>query len=315
MGHQVVIGAGPVGSGVATRLAQQGIAVTVVTRSGTGPEHPLVTRIKADASDAATLARVATGSTAIFNCANPPYHQWTTDWPPIHQALMSAAERSGAVLVMMDNLYAFGSGSAMPMREGAPMNATGRKGATRARMAREMLEAHSAGRLRATLARASDFFGPQVLGSAMGERVLPRVLAGKKVSLLGALDVPHSISYMGDIVTTLVTIAGDERAWGRPWHVPNSPAPTQREAVQAFGKAGGTTVKVSAVPKAALSALGVFAPMMRELKETWYQFAEPWIVDSTLTEQTFGLAATPLDEAAATTVAWWRAQSGSTAVS
>ncbi len=48
----------------------------------------------------------------------------------------------------------------------------------------------------------------------MGERVVPNVLAGKKVGLLGALDVPHSLSYMPDVVRTLVTIAGDERAWG-----------------------------------------------------------------------------------------------------
>jgi nucleoside-diphosphate-sugar epimerase len=175
-------------------------------------------------------------------------------------------------------------------------------------MAREVLEAHAAGRMRATLARASDFFGPEVLGSSIGERVVPRVIAGRKVSMLGALDIPHSISYMPDVVRTLVTIGADERAWGKPWHVPNAPAVSQREAVGALARAAGTSVKVTAVPKVALSALGLFVPMMRALKETWYQFAEPWIADSTLTEQTFGLTATPLDEAAAATVAWWRAR-------
>lgn len=308
MNHHVVIGAGPVGSGIATLLAQRGTPVTVVTRSGSGIDHPLVTKLKADATDADTLGRAAAGAAAIYNSANPPYHKWASDWPPLHRAMMTAAERSSAVLVMMDNLYAFGSGGTMPMREGDAMNATGTKGAMRARMARELLEAHAAGRLRGTLARASDFYGPQVLGSALGDRVVPRVLAGKKVSLLGALDTPHSISYMGDIANTLVTIAEDERAWGKPWHVPNAPAPTQRETVQAFATAAGTTVKVTAVPKLALSALGLFVPMMRELKETWYQFAEPWVTDSTLTEQTFGLTATPLEDGAAATVEWWRNQ-------
>jgi hypothetical protein len=63
---------------------------------------------------------------------------------------------------------------------------------------------------------------------------------------------------------------------------------------------------VGAVPKVALAALGLFSPMMKGLQETWYQFAEPWVTDSTLTEQTFGLTATPLAEGAAATVAWWR---------
>ncbi len=308
MNHHVIIGAGPVGSGVAELLAQRGTPVTVVTRSGSGIAHSLVTKLKTDATDADALGRAAAGAAAIYNCANPPYTTWASDWPPIHRAMMTAAERSGAVLVMMDNLYAFGSGSGMPMHEGDAMNATGTKGAMRARMARELLEAHAVGRLRGTLARASDFYGPQVLGSAFGDRLVPRVLIGKKVSMLGSLDVPHSISYMGDVANTLVTIAEDERAWGKPWHVPNAPAPTQREAVQAFAKAAGTTVKVTAVPKLALSALGLFVPMMRELKETWYQFAEPWVTDSTLTEQTFGLTATPLEDGAAATVAWWRNQ-------
>lgn len=309
MNHHVIIGAGPVGSGIATLLAGRGESVTVVTRSGTGPDHALITKLKADATDADALGLAAAGAAAIYNCANPPYHKWASDWPPMHRAMMTAAERSGAVLVMMDNLYAFGSGSRMPMREGDAMNAIGTKGAMRTRMACELLEAHATGRLRGTLARASDFYGPQVLGSSLGKRVLPRVLAGKKVSMLGALNEPHSISYIADVAKTLVTIAEDERAWGKPWHVPNAPAPTQREAVHAFATAAGTTVKVTAVAKPALSALGLFVPMMRELKETWYQYAEPWITDSTLTEQTFGLRATPLEEGAAATVAWWRRRS------
>lgn len=190
------------------------------------------------------------------------------------------------------------------------MNATGPKGATRRTMADDLLAAHAAGRLRATFARASDFYGPGVRGAAMGERVVPRVLAGKKVSLLGRLDVPHALSYMPDVVRTLVTIAGDDRAWGKPWHVPNAPAVSQREAVQALAAAAGTSVKVGTVPKAMVKALGWVVPAMRGLTETWYQFDGPWVADSTLTEQTFGLRATPLAEAAQATVAWWREQVG-----
>jgi nucleoside-diphosphate-sugar epimerase len=308
MEHHLVIGSGPVGSGVATALAQRGLPVTVVTRSGTGPQHELITRLKADAGDRDALVRIADGAATIFNCANPPYHKWETDWPPVHESLMTAAEKSGAVLVMMDNLYGFGTGRPMPMREGDPLLATGAKGAVRARMATDLLEAHEAGRLRATFARASDFYGPEVLGASMGERVLPNVLKGTKVGLLGRLDVPHSISYMPDVVRTLVTIAFDERAWGKPWHVPNAPAVSQREIVAAFAAAAGTTVKVNAVPKIALSALGLFKPEIGALKEVSYQFDEPFVTDSSLTESTFGLTATPLAEGAAATVAWWRTQ-------
>jgi nucleoside-diphosphate-sugar epimerase len=306
MQHHLVIGSGPVGSGIASRLADQGASVTVLTRSGTGPSHPSITLVKADAADAAALTHHANGAVTIFNCANPPYHRWGTDWPPMHQAIMTAAERTGAVVVMMDNLYGFGVGRPMPMRPTDPLLATGEKGAMRARMATELLAAHAAGRLRATLARASDFYGPGVRDSAFGERVVPRVLAGKKVSVLGRADIPHSVTYMPDVVTTMVTIATDDRAWGHAWHVPSAPAVSQRETVQAFATAAGTTVRVGTVPHLALTVGGLFNPLLRSLKEVWYQFDQPWIIDAGLTEATLGLSATPLAEGAAASVAWWR---------
>jgi nucleoside-diphosphate-sugar epimerase len=306
MQHHLVIGSGPVGSGIAQRLADQGSPVTVFTRSGTGPTHSSITLAKGDAVDAAVIARHAEGAATIFNCANPPYHRWGTDWPPMHQAIMTAAERTGAVVVMMDNLYAFGADRPMPMKPTDPLLATGEKGSMRARMATELLAAHAAGRLRATLARASDFYGPGVVDSSLGERVVPRVLAGKKVSVLGRVDVPHSVTYMPDVVATMVTIAADERAWGQAWHVPSAPAVSQRETVQALAAAAGTTVQVGSVPRLALTVGGLFNPSLKALKEVLYQFDKPWIIDASLTEQTFGLAATPLAEGAAATVAWWR---------
>ena len=87
MQHHLVIGSGPVGSGVATTLADRGLPVTVVTRSGTGPTHELITRVKADAGDTESIVRLANGASTIFNCANPPYYRWDTDWPPMHTAM------------------------------------------------------------------------------------------------------------------------------------------------------------------------------------------------------------------------------------
>jgi nucleoside-diphosphate-sugar epimerase len=304
--HHVIVGAGPVGSGIANLLAGRGEQVTIITRSGSGPDHALITRVTADATDAAALTRAATNAATIFNCVNPPYNKWATDWPPVHTAMMTAAQTTGAVLVMMGNLYLFGEGTAMPMREGDAPTTRGTKGAVRASMETDLLAAHAAGILRATFARASDFYGPTVLNAAMGERTVPRIIAGKRVTLLGTLGAPHSLSYMPDVVTTMVTIATDERAWGKAWHVPNAPATTQRQTIDAFAEAAGTTAKVGTIPHVALSLLGIASPMMRELKETWHQWAQPWVTDSSLTEQTFGLRATPLQEGAEATVGWWR---------
>lgn len=306
MKQHVVLGSGPVGTGIALALAGRGDRVEVVTRSGTGPDHPLVVRTATDATDADALTRAADGAATLFNCANPPYHRWPTDWPPIHRSIMSAAERTGAGVVMMDNLYAIGPGSAMPMREDHRLAATGPKGSIRARMATELLEASANGRLRATLARASDFYGPGVRNSSLGERVLPKVLKGEAVSVLGRVDQPHSMSFMPDVVRTMIALADDERSWGHPWQVPNARALTQQQMVEALARAAGTSVKVKVVPALALRMLGIFNPAIRELRETAYQFDGPWVTDSSHTETTFGLTATPVEQAAMETIEWWR---------
>jgi uncharacterized protein YbjT (DUF2867 family) len=76
MSLRVIVGAGPVGSAVATLLAAEGEQVRLVTRSGRGPSHPSIERVAADAGDAGRLRELTKGAVALYNCANPPYHRW-----------------------------------------------------------------------------------------------------------------------------------------------------------------------------------------------------------------------------------------------
>src|SRR5689334_5364432 len=152
----VIVGAGPVGTATANLLADRGEQVRVITRRGTGPERPGVERVAADATDAARLSELTKGAVALYNCANPPYHQWLTDWPPLIQALLSAAESSGAVLASASNLYGYGP-VAGPITAATPLAATQPKLKVRADMWRDMLAAHQAGKIRATEVRGSDY--------------------------------------------------------------------------------------------------------------------------------------------------------------
>jgi nucleoside-diphosphate-sugar epimerase len=77
MSNYLVVGAGPVGSTIAMTLAQAGHTVRVLTRSGNGPQRPNIALLKGDASNIAFATSEAFAASAIFNCANPPYHQWT----------------------------------------------------------------------------------------------------------------------------------------------------------------------------------------------------------------------------------------------
>jgi nucleoside-diphosphate-sugar epimerase len=309
MSHHVIFGAGPVGHATATELLARGEQVTVVTRSGNGEMPFGVQRVRADASNTASVVDATKGATTIYNCVNPEYSQWATDWPPIHAALLSAAEGHGAALVIMGNLYGYGPLD-RPFRESDPLVATGPKGKVRAQMWTSALAAHRAGRVRVTEARASDFIGPRVLGASMGDRVVPNVLAGKAVSVLGRVDVPHAVTAMHDVGVALATLGTDERAYGRAWHVPTAPAKTQRQIVDGLcAAANEKPVKVRTMPSAMLAVVGAFVPMMRELREVEYQFAKPFDLDSSDFTATFDVKATPLDDTLAATVAWYRGHS------
>ena len=179
---------------------------------------PGVTHVAADAADAAAMARLADGAAVIYNCVNPPYHRWPADWPPIAASVLAAAERSGAVLVTLSNLYGYGPAGrslgagaydeAHPMTEATPLAATGPKGRIRARVWQDALAAHQAGRVRATEVRPSDFVGPGAQ-SALGERVLGRIRRGRGVSVLGRADQPHTWSFTGDVARMLVVAGTD----------------------------------------------------------------------------------------------------------
>jgi nucleoside-diphosphate-sugar epimerase len=302
MSTYLIIGAGAMGSAVAEQLADQGHRVRVMTRSASGPRHPSLEMVGADATNVAAVTAQATGTEAIFNCANPAYHKWSTDWPPIAGAILCAAESTGSALVTLNNLYAYGR-PAGPMTPHDPLTANYAKAQVRATMWRDAKRAHDEGRIAATEVRASDFIGPNAQGF-VNLRAVPRVLAGKGCQVLGSPDVPHSWNYTVDVARTMVTCAQREESWGRAWHAPANPPRTQRELLDDIADVAGVSrVKVTSVPMLALRALGLFSPMVRELPTTMYQFNAPFVIDDSETRATFGLEPTPWSDVLKSTVA------------
>lgn len=306
MSIHIVVGFGPAGAATARLLAEQGHSVRVVTTSGRSPE-PGIEHVALDATDTERLIEVARGAVAIHSCAAPPYQRWSTAWPPLAASLCAAAEATGAVLVMLGNLYGYGPVDG-PLTEELPLAATGPKGKVRAEVWEQARKLHEQGRIKAVEVRASDFFGPGVTdGGHLAGRVVPRLLRGKPVSTLGDPDAPHSWTYLPDVAATLAEVAGDERAWGRPWHVPTAPALSVRDMVGRLAAQAGTgPVAVRGLPSAVVGVAALFSPLIRELKEIRYQFDRPFVVDSSAYEGTFAVRAAPVDEQVKATVDWWR---------
>jgi nucleoside-diphosphate-sugar epimerase len=306
-GSHVVLGSnGGTGSAVLEELTRRGLPARGVTRSGTGFQPEGAELVAADVTDPEGLAAALAGAAVVYQCAQPAYTRWPQEFPQMNRTIIQASAAVGAKLVFADNLYLYAPGT-NPMREDSPATAQGKKGRTRVEMAAELLRAHADGRLRVAIGRSSDYYGPRGLDSGLGERVFAWVLRGKKVSWLGSLDQPHTVSYLPDMARGLVTLGIEDGADGQVWHLPAGPAVTGRDFLTAVCDAAGRPHRLSTVSPAMLRIAGVFSPMIRELNETTYQWTAPWIVDTAKFQSAFGpFVETPMADAVATTLEWFR---------
>ena len=129
----VVVGAGPVGRETARLLANDGHEVRLISRSGATPGGSVV-GAALDARDGQGLARIGVGAEAVFMCAMPLYTRWPADFPPIMEGVATATEILRARLIVLGNVYGYGSEAQSPLTSAAPLAPTSIKGGVRAAM-------------------------------------------------------------------------------------------------------------------------------------------------------------------------------------
>jgi len=306
MTRHVVFGTGQVGRLVAEQLAGRGVDVVAVNRNGQG-EVAGARVLGGDATDPAFTTRAAAGADVVYFCLNAMnYTRWVEEFPPLQRAVVAAAQAAGARLVVLDNLYAYGPPGGGDLVESLQARPTSAKAATRAAMTTELLDAHQAGDLEVAIGRASDYFGPGTTRSALGESVFGPALTGRTAQVMGDPDQPHSYSFTPDVAAGLVTLATHPEAAGQIWHLPISETRTTRQVIERIYRLAGHRPRVFAAGRTALRLAGVARPALREYLHTLYQFTGRWVVDDTRFRASFGDQATPLDDALATTLGWYR---------
>jgi nucleoside-diphosphate-sugar epimerase len=306
----VVFGTGPVGLAVMDELVSKGKRVRMVNRSGRANVAEGVEVVGGDAADPTFTRKVSEGASVVYFALNPPYDKWPELFPPLQAGVLEGASSVGAKLIAVENLYMYGPNGGRPITEDLPHALNTRKGTVRATMAKELMEAHTSGKVRVAVGRASDFFGPRVLTSAAGEQVFGRAVAGKSAQVAGDPDQPHTYTYVPDIGRGLVVLGEREEALGRSWHLPSPETVTTREFVETIFEEVGKPARVQAVPRIVLRAMGLLNPPLRETIEMLYEFEEPFVVDHSDFERTFGERATPLRQAIGETVRWYQQVDG-----
>jgi nucleoside-diphosphate-sugar epimerase len=302
----VIFGTGPLGTSVMQALTADEQRVRMVNRSGKADVPNGVEVMRGDACDSTFTRQVCKGASAVYQCSQPAYNEWTEKFPPLQASILEGAAAAGAKLIVGENLYMYGPVKG-PMTEDLPNAATTRKGRVRAQMSEALLAAHRTGKVRVAIGRGSDFFGPGVLAAMIGERVIYPALADKAAQAVGDIDTPHTQTYIEDFGKGLAVLGQRDEALGQIWHVPNPQTVTTRQFITMVFEEIGKPPKISSMGKMMMRIGGLFVPAAREVVEMMYEFEQPFVVDSSKYERAFGNHATPLPDAIRKTVAWYRA--------
>jgi nucleoside-diphosphate-sugar epimerase len=305
-GLHVVFGTGPVGMAVADELVGRGRRVRLVNRGGKAAPPKGAEVVRGDARDPAFTRKASAGAAVVYNALNPPYDKWTELFPPLQAGVIEGAAASGARLVVIENLYMYGSPGGRPMTEDLPHAPNTRKGEVRARMSEELMEAHTSGRVRVAIGRASDFFGPRVLTSAAGEQVFGRAVQGKSAQVAGDPGQPHTYTYMPDIGRGLAILGGTRRSAGAGV-APAQPrdglyAPVRRDGI----RGGRRTGEAAKGAEATAAGVGHLQPRDTRDHRDALRVRRAVLRGSPKFARAFGDHATPLQDAIRRTVRWYR---------
>lgn len=303
----VVFGAGQVGSHLAEFLLERGFRVRVAKRNPTELSEGIEIAF-GDATDEAFCRQATEGASVVYHCMNPPYdiESWEKMLPPLQQNLVTAAGAADARLVVLENLYMVGRPDG-PITAETPFEPRSRKGEIRARMARDLRDAHDRGDARIVSGRASDFYGPRGTATHFGDHFWKPAVTGKKVPFLPDPDTPHTYHYIPDVARGLLALGlGPDEATGQAWMLPCAPAESSRAMVGRFSQALGQEIRLRRIPPLVSRALGIFMPMMREIGEMLHQWEVPFVVDDSRFREHFEVTPTDLPTGTEATVQWAR---------
>ena len=223
-GKQVILGAGPLGYSLAGFLAAKGKDVQLFSiMNNLAYDMPGTRPDAINGADPDQVRQACDGAGVIYLCLNAHYVDWYELYPPRLEAAIETAASTGAKLVYHDNITMYGQVDG-PLTEGLPNTTATRKGMLRGDMATTFLEAAQSGKIGGVIGRSADMYGPGALNSSfnstLGQRHFYPLLAGKPVSILGDIDLPHTYAFQDDIARGLIKLAENDDALGQAWQYP-----------------------------------------------------------------------------------------------
>ena len=288
-----ILGAGgPVANSLTNVLSAAGEKVRLVSRKPI-QSSANTNWVKADLTEFESVKKAVQGSAILFMCAGLQYSKevWAVQWPVIMQNLIDAAKFTGARLIFFDNVYSYGQVNGF-MTEDTPYKPASTKGEIRAKIATQLMEEAKAGNIKASIARAADFYGAESMNSFFDSMVLARFAKKQKPMWLGNANTLHSFTYVPDTGKALYKLAQDSHSDNQVWHVPTAPSLTGKEFIQLAARIFDAKPSYTQVNKFLLNTMGLFNKLIKETVEMYYQYQHDYMFSSEKFEKNYGVRPT-----------------------
>ncbi len=263
--------------------------------------------VKGDVLNLESVTKAVAGSKVVYCCVGLEYkiEVWRRDWLPLVENVIAASLATNAKLIFIDNVYMYGLVQG-EMTETTPMNPTSEKGKVRKAVVEKLTDAFQNRGLEGCIARSADFYGPDCEKSMITETGFKNAAKGKTMQWLGKMDRVHAYTFTPDIGRACVNLATSDKINGDVWHLPTAPAISAKEMSKMIALGMGTSEKVTPLRGTILSVLGIFIPILRELKEMMYQYDEDYRFSSDKYEKAFNEKPTSYQDGVRETVAFYK---------
>jgi nucleoside-diphosphate-sugar epimerase len=292
MKHTILGAGGPVSNALTRELENNNQHTHLVSRK------PLQTKgnttwAKADLTSHAEVRQAAKGSDIIYLCAGLIYDKtiWQQQWPQIMQNVIDVAKENNSRLIFFDNVYMYGQVNG-PMTENTPYNPCSAKGEVRAKIATQLMDEAKTGNIKASIARAADFYGSEQLKSFVDMMVLDKYAKKQKAQWIGKPELKHSFTYVPDAGKGMYLLGQHPESDNQIWHMPTAPALSGRAFIELAAKVFNVEPKYSTINKLMMRLAGLFSRDIRSSVEMYYQYDKDYIFDSTKFERAFSFKAT-----------------------
>jgi nucleoside-diphosphate-sugar epimerase len=301
---------GSIGYAFADNLISKKIPFTVLVRdtakaSNLFKGNVLVEIIQGDVQDLALLKSISKDKNVIFHGINYPYNKWFGNMDTATEKVIEAASQNGAMIIFPGNVYNYGN---LPLiHEDSPQNPCTRKGTLRVELEKMLYDAAYAGKCKVLNVRLPDFWGPNVLNDGI-KPIFMNALNKKALPWSSKADIPHQMVFTKDAAEMMVRLM--KKGVVKPYENYNYGGyihPTLKGFLNQISRLANAPEKIQVYPKWLFSVLGIFMPVMKEVKEMLYLFENSVILDDNKVRKLFpDFKETPLNEAITETLAWFK---------